>query len=278
MKAEPRKRPRKCFPPEPRGFAPGVPIGLPIGPSKTPSSWTTGEGFATYDIGCYAMGRGPAGYYQLRMGGAMGSGTGLASGFGKFSHLGFEQPVIAMCGDSTFFHAAMPALVNAHYNKSNLVMVILDNSATAMTGFQPHPGVGRNAMGENVTPVDIEGVCRAFGAKVEVTDPFDLPGTREKLLRALEDPGGESPDHAPAVPDAEGSGREASLQGLGLTPRNASGKLRLQPPLHAGFQMPRVDLGQENEKARVDEVICVGCGVCADICPEGAIQREGRNK
>ena len=69
-------------------------------------------------------------------------------------------------------------------------MIILDNSATAMTGFQPHPGVGRNAMGDAVTPVEIEGVCRSFGAKVEVTDPFDLPGTREKVLRALDDPVG----------------------------------------------------------------------------------------
>jgi len=103
----------------------------------------------------------------------MGSGTGLDSGFGKLDRFGFSQPVIAMCGDSTFFHAAMPALVNANYNKANLIMVILDNSATAMTGFQPHPGTGMTATGKQGKAVPIEDICRAFGIRVEICDPFE---------------------------------------------------------------------------------------------------------
>ncbi len=257
------------------GFCAGCPHRASFWSIKNALQLDNREGFATYDIGCYALARGPAGYYQLKVGGAMGTGTGLASGFGRLSALGFEQPVIAMCGDSTFFHSAMPALVNAHYNKSNLVMVILDNSATAMTGFQPHPGVGRNAMGEAVSPVSIEGVCRAFGAKVEVADPFDIPDTRDKLLRALEDPEGakvlilrrrcqmlkgkdEKPPYRVWVDLQKCIGEECGCDRV----------------CTRVFKCPGLIWDEKAEKSKVDEVICIGCGVCADICPERAILKE----
>ena len=266
---------KKMLPTRAQGFCAGCPHRATYWSIKNALQLDNRQGFATYDIGCYAMGRGPSGYYQLRVGGAMGTGTGLASGFGKLSQMGFDQPVIAMCGDSTFFHSAMPALVNAHYNKSNLVMMILDNSATAMTGFQPHPGVGRNAMGEEVAPVDIEGVCRAFGAKVEVTDPFDIPGTRDKLLRALEDPEGakvlvvrrrcqmikdkdEKPPYRVFVDDRKCIGEDCGCDRV----------------CTRVFKCPGLIWDPKEGKSKVDEVICVGCGVCADICPEGAIIKE----
>ncbi|NWF57305.1 MAG: 4Fe-4S binding protein [Syntrophaceae bacterium] len=233
------------------------------------------EGFATYDIGCYALARGPAGYYQLRVGGAMGTGTGLASGFGRLSALGFDQPVIAMCGDSTFFHSAMPALVNAHYNKSNLVMIILDNSATAMTGFQPHPGVGKNAMGEVVSPVSIEGVCRAFGAKVEATDPFDLPGTRDKILRALEDPEGAKVLIMRRRCQMLKGKDEKPPYRVWVDPRKCIGEdCGCDRVCTRVFKCPGLIWDAKEGKSKVDEVICIGCGVCADICPEGAILKE----
>ncbi|HEX7371982.1 MAG TPA: thiamine pyrophosphate-dependent enzyme, partial [Thermodesulfobacteriota bacterium] len=266
---------KKMLPGRALGFCAGCPHRASFWSIKNALQMDNRQGFATYDIGCYALGRGPAGYHQLRVGGAMGTGTGLASGFGKLSKLGFEQPVIAMCGDSTFFHSAMPALVNAHYNKSNLVMVILDNSATAMTGFQPHPGVGRNAMGDEVTPVEIEGVCRAFGAKVEVTDPFDIPGTRKQLLRALEDPEGakvlimrrrcqmlkgkdEKPPYRVFVDQRKCIGENCGCDRV----------------CTRVFKCPGLIWDAKEGKSKVDEVICIGCGVCADICPEGAIIKE----
>jgi len=257
------------------GFCAGCPHRASFWSIKNALQMDNREGFATYDIGCYALGRGPAGYYQLRVGGAMGTGTGLASGFGRLSDLGFDQPVIAMCGDSTFFHSAMPALVNAHYNKSNLVMVILDNSATAMTGFQPHPGVGKNAMGETVSPVEIEEVCRAFGAKVEVTDPFDIPDTRDKLLRALEDPEG-----------AKVLIMRRRCQMLKGKDEKPPYRVWVDPPKCIGegcgcdrvctrvFKCPGLIWDPKEGKSKVDEVICIGCGVCTDICPEGAIIKE----
>lgn len=258
------------------GFCPGCPHRASFWSIKNALQLDNRQGFATYDIGCYALGRGPAGYYLLKAGGAMGTGTGLASGFGKLSRLGFDQPVIAMCGDSTFFHSAMPALVNAHYNRSNLVMIILDNSATAMTGFQPHPGVGKNAMQDPVTPVDIEGVCRSFGAKVTVNDPFDLPGTRQKILESLDDPTG-----AKVIIMRR---RCQMLKGKEESPPY---KVRIEPEKCIGegcgcdrvctrvFKCPGLIWDDEAGKSKIDEVICVGCGVCADICPEGAIRKEG---
>jgi len=144
-----------------------------------------------------------------------------------------------------------------------------------MTGFQPHPGVGRNAMGEEVTPVEIEGVCRAFGAKVEVTDPFDIPGTRQKVLQALADPEGakviimrrkcamvklkeEKPPYQVRVEQGKCIGEDCGCNRL----------------CTRVFKCPGLIWDEKSGKAKVDEVICVGCGVCADICPEGAIAKE----
>jgi indolepyruvate ferredoxin oxidoreductase, alpha subunit len=233
------------------------------------------EGFVTGDIGCYALARGPGGYRVGKTHGAMGSATGLASGFGKLSSFGFDQPVIAMCGDSTFFHAAMPALVNVGYNKSSMVMVIVDNSATAMTGFQPHPGVGRNAMGEEVTPIHIENVCRAFGAKVEVTDPFDMPGTREKLLQALEDPVGAKVLIMRRKCAMLRSKEEKPPYRMQIDPQKCIGEeCGCNRVCTRVFKCPGLYWDAPGAKSRIDEATCIGCGVCADICPEGAILKE----
>jgi len=266
---------KKMLPTRAQGFCAGCPHRATYWSIKNALQLDNRQGFATYDIGCYAMGRGPSGYYQLRAGGAMGTGTGLASGFGKLSGMGFEQPVIAMCGDSTFFHSAMPPLVNAHYNKSNLVMMILDNSATAMTGFQPHPGVGKNAMGDEVAPVDIEAVCRAFGAKVEVTDPFDLPGTRAKLLKALEDPEGAKVLVVRRPCQMLKGKDEKPPYRVSVDPSKCIGEAcGCDRVCTRVFKCPGLIWDPKGGKSRVDEVICVGCGVCAEVCPEGAILNE----
>ena len=83
----------------------------------------------------------PCGFESLKTLHAMGSGTGMASGFAKLGRFGFDQPIFSVCGDSTFFHAVMPALVNAIHNDADITMVVLDNRGTAMTGFQAHPGL-----------------------------------------------------------------------------------------------------------------------------------------
>ena len=101
-----------------------------------------GEVFVTGDIGCYTLDVFPGGKHQINMLHAMGSSIGLANGLGQLGKFGWNKPVVSICGDSTFFHAALPGLINAIYNQANVIHVILDNGATAMTGFQAHPGGG----------------------------------------------------------------------------------------------------------------------------------------
>lgn len=257
------------------GFCPGCPHRASLWSIKNALQLDDSEGFVTGDIGCYAFARRSAGFSIAKTGAAMGSGAGLASGFGQLGQLGFTQPVIALCGDSTFFHAAMPALANAHYNGSKMIMVVLDNSATAMTGFQPHPGVGSSGEGKTVNPIDIEAVCRSFGVKVEVADPFALQDTKQRLLYLLENETGT------AVLILR---RKCAL--LRLRDESPPYRMHIDPERCAGedcgcnryctrvFKCPGLAWDQHTGKATIEEVICVGCGVCGDICPQSAIMRE----
>jgi indolepyruvate ferredoxin oxidoreductase alpha subunit len=122
------------------------------------------------DIGCYMM----AGYppfslqdYLFSMGSSMGIGHGIEKSSG--------QKVITFIGDSTFFHSGIPALINAVFNKSNLLVFVLDNRITAMTGHQPNPGMGKTGMGEDSPEIKIEDIARACGVKnVKVVDPINV--------------------------------------------------------------------------------------------------------
>ena len=101
------------------------------------------RGFVCGDIGCYSMAAlfPDSGYNTVKTLHAMGSGAGVASGFGQLDLFGMDQPVLSVCGDSTFFHTAVPALINAVHTSARMLMIVLDNKGTAMTGFQPHPGL-----------------------------------------------------------------------------------------------------------------------------------------
>lgn len=107
---------------------------------------------------------------------ALGSAIGVADGLNK---VGIEERAVAIFGDSSFFHSALPAICNAVHNRSNILMVVLDNKATATSGFQPHPGVGKNAVGQEAPSLDIEEIARACGVKNVYTSGLDQ--TDEKL-------------------------------------------------------------------------------------------------
>jgi indolepyruvate ferredoxin oxidoreductase alpha subunit len=257
------------------GFCPGCPHRATFWSIKNAVKMDGREGFVTGDIGCYTMGIGPTGFFQLKTVQAMGSGAGLASGFGKLAALGFHQPVLTVCGDSTFFHAAIPALINGVYNQSNFTLIVLDNSATAMTGFQPHPGTGSTALGEPTQAVDIEALCRSLGIRVEVTDPFDLKGTQQKLLDLMDDGGGVrvliSRQKCALVRARE----EKAAFKVHVDQEKCLGEncgcARLCTRV---FQCPGLAWDTEKGAAVIDEVLCSGCGVCADVCPASAIIRE----
>ena len=144
------------------------------------------DAILTGDIGCYTLDAFPYGTNLTNVLHCMGSGAGTASGFGELDQFGFKQPVIAVCGDSTFYHATIPALINAVHNKSNMTLVVMDNGATAMTGFQPNPGTGHVATGDETVRLEPEDIAKACGVRfIEVVDPFDLKNTTDTIVKAI---------------------------------------------------------------------------------------------
>ncbi len=273
-----KAEPLKAYVPErPVSICPGCPHRASLWTIKRALKIDGRNGLLTGDIGCYFTGFNPSGFCQIRTGYCMGAGLGVANGLGKMKQYGFDQPVLASCGDSTFFHASIPALINSVWNESNFVACIMDNSATAMTGFQPHPGSGMNAMREPVEPISIEAICHSLGIRVEVCDPFDLDNTTATLLDLIND-------------ERRGSRviilrRECEL---------IRARRDKQPPFkvyvdivkcigescgcdrlcNRAFTCPAISWDKEAGKARIDEVICSGCGFCASLCPQGAIIKE----
>ena len=232
-------------------------------------------GFVTGDIGCYSMALGPAGFFQLRTHHCMGAGAGVANGLGKLGQFGFHQPVLAAIGDSTFFHAGIPPLINGIYNRSNFILVILDNNATAMTGFQPHPATGVTAMGEPTRAVDIESLCRSLGVPVEICDPLDLEDTTETLLRMMTDGDGPKVVIVRRECALVKGKKEKPKYKMHVDRNKCIGEACGCHNLCTGvFMCPGLILDKGTGKAKIDEVICTGCGVCADICPQGAIIKE----
>ncbi|MGC8795844.1 thiamine pyrophosphate-dependent enzyme [Thermodesulfovibrio sp.] len=141
--------------------------------------------FVTGDIGCYTLGANPplrAIDTCLCMGASISKAAGIASQGVK--------GVVAVIGDSTFIHSGIPALINAVYNKLNILVCILDNSAVAMTGHQPTPIIGITAKGKETKKLDLAELCKACGAdSVEVVDPYDKKTTYEAIKRGLDNPG-----------------------------------------------------------------------------------------
>lgn len=256
-------------------FCPGCPHRASFWSIHNVLAMDNNQGFVCGDIGCYTMAVLPSGFSALKTVHAMGSGTGLASGFGKLGLFGMEQTVLAVCGDSTFFHAAIPALLNAVHHRSNLTMVILDNGGTGMTGFQPHPGLPMGASGDQLPALNIVDICRSIGARVEVCDPFDLEATQATLFGLLE----EKPGVKVLV----------LKQICALSPQKKKGKMYEMAVDEAAclgencgcnrlctrvFKCPGLVWDKEKRVSKMDDVICAGCGVCASICPAGAITRK----
>lgn len=129
------------------------------------------------DIGCYMLAGFPPHEIQDYLL-CMGSGIGIGHGIKKATN----QKLIALIGDSTFFHSGMPALVNAVYNNSNLLIIVMDNRITAMTGHQPNPGMSRTGMGEISPDIKVENVAKACGVKnVKVLNPADFKEVQETI-------------------------------------------------------------------------------------------------
>ncbi len=265
-------------------IVPDRPINMCVGCPHRATFWAVKKalqldgrkGFVCGDIGCYAMSFAAPGFFQSRTMHAMGSGAGVANGLGNLKQFGFDQPVLAVTGDSTFYHAVLPALVNGVYNNSNFILLILDNSATAMTGFQPHPGTGLLATGDPAEVVDMEAICRAVGAEVEVCDPFDLENTARTLLNMMRKDSGTRVIIMRHMCQLVKSRRKIpNKYKMDVdTERCLGNTCGCDNLCTRVFGCPGLIEDKETGKAAIDEALCVGCGLCADICPAVAIMRE----
>jgi indolepyruvate ferredoxin oxidoreductase alpha subunit len=220
------------------------------------------------DIGCYALGYNPpqeASDTIICMGGSFGIANGMA-------HV-IDAPIVAHLGDSTFFHSGIPPLVNAVYNKANITMVILDNSATSMTGFQPHPGTGYTAMGDETVMLKPEEIARACGVKfVEVVDPFDLKEATETIEKAIRFEGPAvvvSRRLCAIIEQREKKKRKEATVPYRVDPEKCNVKCNACIDL---LGCPA--LIKEGAKTVIDESLCNGCGLCAQVCPHKAIVLE----
>ncbi|MBN1364372.1 MAG: indolepyruvate ferredoxin oxidoreductase subunit alpha [Syntrophaceae bacterium] len=262
--------------PREQTFCPGCPHRASFWNINTALKLDGREGIVCGDIGCYAMASlWPAiGFHTVRTLHSMGSGTGLASGFAKLWPFGLDKPVMAVCGDSTFYHAVIPALINARHNQADITFIVLDNAGTAMTGFQPHPGIGESAIGEPLPAVDIAEICRAIGAKVAVSDPFDLEATSRIMTSFMAERGSLKVMILKQIcalsPEKKGKKQYQMKVNEELCLGDNCGCNRLCTRI---FRCPALTWDRKKKKAVIDEVICVGCGVCYSICPQKAITR-----
>lgn len=232
-------------------------------------------GVVVGDIGCYIMSGQAAGQYAFQACNCMGSGINLAEALGQLTHYGLDQKVVTVCGDSTFFHTILPGLVNATYHNANMLLMVLDNSATAMTGFQPHPATGITAMGDRVPAMDIQKIVAGIGCKAEVADPFDVAEAEKTIRRLLHTPGMNvlimrQPCATLMSKQKKRPVRVYVDQSVCLGDSCGCDKYCSRV-----WGCPGNTWDFKNNKAYIDPVTCVGCGVCAKLCPSGAIKVEG---
>jgi indolepyruvate ferredoxin oxidoreductase, alpha subunit len=266
----------KIVPPRPINLCPGCPHRATFWAVKRALQLDGRKGMLCGDIGCYSLGFADGGFFQSRTMHAMGSGAGVANGLGNLKPFGFDQPVLSICGDSTFFHATIPAVVNGVYNNADFTLIVADNSGTAMTGFQPHPGTGELATGDPATVVNIEAVCRAIGAHVEVCDPFDLDKMTKALLELMREKSGTKvlvAKHSCELVRAKKEKKKPYKMSVDQE-RCVGETCGCDRLCTRVFQCPGLLWDKERGKAAIDEALCVGCGLCVDICPQKALLKE----
>jgi len=223
------------------------------------------------DIGCYVLGI----FEPFKMQDfviSMGASMGVTHGIEKVSN----QKAVIFIGDSTFFHAGMPGLVNLKYNDPKPIVVVMDNGITAMTGHQPHPGSGFTGMGEKCIPIKIEDVVRSFGIKnVKTVNAFN----QRELQKTIR--------------EFSKSNELSVIISSGMCRLLAKSILRRKGKFFAKFQIdpnkckkclsciekfacPAII--KKGDRVYIKEDMCWGCGVCSQICPQGAIIPVRRKK
>ena len=213
------------------------------------------------DIGCYTLGAAPP-LNALDSTLCMGASISGLHGFNLARGSEAEKKSVAVIGDSTFMHSGMTGLVNVAYNATNSTVIIVDNSITGMTGHQQNPTTGYNIKGDPAAKVDLESLCKALGInRVRVVDPYDLKACDTAVKEEL----------AAEEPSVIISRRPCVLLK----------SVKPQPSLNVDNDKCKsckrcMTLGcpaisMKDGKAKVDATLCVGCGVCKQLCAFDAI-------
>ena len=214
------------------------------------------------DIGCYTLGAvAPLAAMDMTL--CMGASISAIHGFNKANGEASEGKTVAVIGDSTFMHSGMTGLANVAYNQSNSTIIILDNSITGMTGHQQNPTTGYNIKGDPAGKIDLEALCRAMGfARVSVVDPYNL----EECNRVLKE------ELAAKEPSVIISRRPCAL--LKYVKHKAPLKVEADNCVGCKSCMrlgcPAISV--KDKKAVIDTTLCVGCGVCQQLCKFDALQ------
>ncbi|UWG95433.1 indolepyruvate ferredoxin oxidoreductase subunit alpha [Dehalobacter sp. DCM] len=209
------------------------------------------------DIGCYTLGNAkPLDMVDTCL--CMGAGITIAQGLHRAEP---DTVNFAFIGDSTFFHTGIPGVINAVYNETDIVLIILDNATTAMTGHQPHPGIGKTMMGNISEKISIPNVLKALGVKhVTICDPLDIQSAAETVKQAAEVRGVSAvvfespcianfkPTRSYCVDTEKCTGCKRCIKELGC---------------------PAMSMA--DGKARIDLSLCYGCSLCTQICNLNAI-------
>lgn len=216
------------------------------------------------DIGCYTLGAvAPLSAMEMTL--CMGASVSSIHGFNKALGEESEGKTVAVIGDSTFMHSGMTGLANIAYNQSNSTVIILDNSITGMTGHQQNPTTGYNIKGDPAGKIDLEALCRSMGfERVVVVDPYDL----EECDRVLKE------ELAAKEPSVIISRRPCAL----LKYVKHKKPLLVDKDKCVGCKScmrlgcPAISI--KGGKAAIDVTLCVGCGVCQQLCKFDALQSQ----
>lgn len=216
------------------------------------------------DIGCYTLGAvAPLSAMDMTL--CMGASISSSHGFNKALGEASEGKTVAVIGDSTFMHSGMTSLANIAYNQSNSTVIILDNSITGMTGHQQNPTTGYNIKGDPAGKINLEALCKAMGFnRVRVVDPYDLEACNQAIKEEL----------AVAEPSVIISRRPCAL--LKYVKHNKPLKVNKDKCVgcKSCMRLGCPATSMKDGKIQIDTTLCVGCGICKQMCKFDALENQ----